>query len=326
MNFLTSPDFVSYLCGAGAFAVVVLIWTALIEHTPLPAERLKSVTQRRTELRAAQHKKLSRRAILQRISLMKQVVLWFKLAQGKRINDLRIRLARAGYRSRDTMFVFLFLKLLLLVGLPAGGAFFLFAIVHAAKLTAGIKLLIILFLAVTGWILPDIFIKNQSQKRAEILRKSIPDALDLLVICAEAGLSLDAGLDRVSKEIGPSAPELAEEIGLTSVELNFLPERAKALQGLAERVPLPGVVALVNTLIQTEKYGTPLAQALRVLSAEMREERTMRAEEKAAKLPATLTIPMIGFIFPALFVVLIGPAVIKVMGVVATMHQAGAGH
>ena len=117
----------------------------------------------------------------------------------------------------------------------------------------------------------------------------------------------------MSREIGQNAPELAEEIGLTAVELNFLPDRAKALQGLADRVPLPGVMALVNTLLQTEKYGTPLAQALRVLSAEMREERIMRAEEKAARLPAILTVPMIIFILPPLFVVLIGPAAIKVM-------------
>ena len=114
-------------------------------------------------------------------------------------------------------------------------------------------------------------------------------------------------------EIGPGSPELAEEMGLTGVELGFLPDRSKALQGLADRVPLPGVLALVNTLLQTEKYGTPLAQALRVLSAEMREERIMAAEEKAARLPAILTVPMIIFILPPLFVVLIGPAAIKVM-------------
>jgi tight adherence protein C len=142
----------------------------------------------------------------------------------------------------------------------------------------------------------------------------LPDALDLLVICAEAGLSLDSALERVSREIGPSCAELSEEVGLTAVELSFFPERSKALQNLSDRVPLPGVLALTNTLIQTEKYGTPLAQALRVLSAEMREERIMAAEAKAAKLPATLTIPMILFILPPLFVVLIGPAALKVMG------------
>jgi tight adherence protein C len=315
-----NPDFVSALCGMAAFAVVVLIWQALIERDPLPADRLKNVSQHRDALQAAQRqKKVSRRAGFQRIGLMKQVVNWFKLARGKRFESLRLKLARAGYRSRDAMFAFMFFKLAFLGGFTFAGIFFLF-ILHAGKMGESIRLLIVLVAGLIGWMLPNILLKNQAQKREDILRKAMPDALDLLVICAEAGLSLDAGFDRVSKEIGPTAPELAEEIGLTSVELNFLPDRAKALQGLAERVPLPGVLALTNTLLQTEKYGTPLAQALRVLSAEMREERMMKAEEKAARLPAILTVPMIIFILPPLFVVLIGPAAIKVMEALSTAH------
>ncbi|MGE0109939.1 MAG: type II secretion system F family protein, partial [Bdellovibrionales bacterium] len=155
------------------------------------------------------------------------------------------------------------------------------------------------------------FIKNLSQKREEVLQKAFPDALDLMVICAEAGLSLDSSFDRVSKEMQMSAPELAEELGLTSVELNFLPDRQMALRGLSDRVQLQSVTALTNTLIQTEKYGTPLARSLRVLSGEMRTDRMMRAEEKAARLPAILTVPMILFILPPLFIVLIGPAALK---------------
>ncbi len=193
-------------------------------------------------------------------------------------------------------------------------AFFFIFVVHLFKMQPLAGFSTVVGVGVFGFLLPDIFIKNKSQKREDVLRKSMPDALDLLVICAEAGLSLDSSLERVSREIGPSCPELAEEVGLTAVELSFLPERAKALQNLADRVPLPGVLALTNTLIQTEKYGTPLAQALRVLSLEMREERIMAAEAKAAKLPATLTIPMILFILPPLFVVLLGPAILKVMG------------
>jgi tight adherence protein C len=319
-DFFHNPNFVSMLCGAAAFAVVVLIWQALIERDPLPAERLKTVTQYRDALQAARReKKMSRRAGFQRIGLMKQVVNWFKLARGKRFEFLRVKLARAGYRSRDAMFAFMFFKLVFLGGFAFVGIFFFF-VLHAGKLGEGPRLLIILVAGLIGWIMPNIMLKNKAQKREDLLRKSMPDALDLLVICAEAGLSLDAGFDRVSREIAPTAPELAEEMGLTSVELGFLPDRAKALQGLAERVPLPGMLALTNTLLQTEKYGTPLAQALRVLSAEMREERMMRAEEKAARLPAILTVPMIVFILPPLFVVLIGPAIIKVMGV---LHNNG---
>jgi tight adherence protein C len=317
---LHNPNFIAGLCGMAAFAVVLLIWFALIENEPLPADRLKSVLQRRNELREAQHKKISRRAASQHIGIIKQIVNWLKLARGKGFQELRIKMARAGYRSRDAMFLFLFLKVVILVGLACGAGFFLFAL-HVGKIPVGARFLGVLVAAAIGWALPGVFIKNMTQKREDQLRKSMPDALDLMVICAEAGLSLDASFDRVSREMAPSAPELAEEIGLTAVELNFLPDRAQALQGLSDRVALPGMMALVNTLQQTEKYGTPLAQALRVLSAEMREERIMRAEEKAARLPAILTVPMIIFILPPLFVVLIGPAAIKVMEAMAGIHH-----
>ncbi|HUY69390.1 MAG TPA: type II secretion system F family protein [Alphaproteobacteria bacterium] len=316
-----NPNLISALCGLAAFAVVVLIWQALIERDPLPADRLKAVTQHRDALAAAERqKKMTRRAGIRRIGLMKQVVNWFKLARGKRFDALRLKLARAGYRSRDAMFAFMFAKLAGLGGAGFGGVFFLF-VFHVGKFGDGPRFLIALAAALGGWLLPNLLVKNKAQKREDVLRKAMPDALDLLVICAEAGLSLDAGFDRVSREMASSAPELAEEIGLTSVELGFLPDRAKALQGLADRVPLPGVLALANTLLQTERYGTPLAQALRVLSAEMREERIMKAEEKAARLPAILTVPMIIFILPPLFVVLIGPAAIRVAHALHGMHH-----
>lgn len=313
-NILHNPDVIATLCGLAAFVVVVLIWTAFLDKDPL-TDRLKTVAMRRDEFEAERRKKNSRRASLQGRSLMKQVVEHFKLSQGKSLADLRLKLRRAGYQARDTMFVFLFAKLALLIGLGATGFFFLF-LVPVVDIPRAVGLLIAMFAAIIGWVLPDVIIKNLSQKREEVLRKAMPDALDLMVICAEAGLGLDSAFDRVGREIGPTCPELAEEIGLTSVEMNFMPDRHAALRGLSDRVPIASVTALVNTLIQTEKYGTPLAQSLRVLSSEMREERMMKAEEKAAKLPAILTVPMILFILPPLFVVLIGPAALKVMDAV----------
>lgn len=309
-NIINSPDFIAFLCGAAAFGVVLFIWSALIENRP-STDRLKAVSQRRSEFEKERRKKNSRRASMQKISLMKQVVNWLKLTQGKSLEELRLKLRRAGYQARDAMFIFMFTKLAFMAGTGAIIAFFLF-VLGLGDLKTSLALLCSLGGAVLGWMLPDVFVKNQSQKREEVLRKAIPDALDLMVICAEAGLGLDAAFERVGREIAPTCPELAEEIGITSVELNFMPDRHKALQALADRVPLASVMALVNTLIQTEKYGTPLAQALRVLSAEMREERMMKAEEKAAKLPAVLTVPMIVFILPPLFVVLIGPAALKI--------------
>jgi tight adherence protein C len=155
---------------------------------------------------------------------------------------------------------------------------------------------------------PDIWLKNKVTKRSHAVRKGLPDALDLLVICAEAGLTVDAAFGRVAKELGKAYPELGDEFGLTAIELGFLAERRQAFENLAMRVDLESIRGVVTTMIQTEKYGTPLASALRVLSAEFRNERMMRAEEKAARLPAIMTIPLILFILPTLFVVILGPA------------------
>jgi tight adherence protein C len=160
---------------------------------------------------------------------------------------------------------------------------------------------------------PSLCLRHAIKRRQRKIQRSLPDALDLLVISAEAGLSLDGALTRVAREIGRAAPELADEIGLTAIELGFLPNRGEALRNLMRRVDTPAVRGVVNTLAQTEKYGTPLAQSLRVLALEFRDQRMMKAEEKAGRLPATLTVPMILFILPTLFVVLIGPAIIQVV-------------
>ena len=312
MRLLDNPDVLAALAGMGVFAVVVLIWKALIEKDPLE-NRLKSVADRRRELKDEAEKttKPSRREQLVGRSTFHELAQKLKLEQGKQTAALRMKLARAGYHSTEAMAIYLLLRL----GLPivAGFvAFFLLFVAEAFALEPMMKILAMIIAVLAGMGSPDVFLKNMSQRPADVLRKAMPDALDLMVICAEAGLSLDSSLDRVSREMAPPFPQLAEQIGLTSVELGFLPNRAQALQNLAERVPVPGVLGLTNTLIQTEKYGTPLAQALRVLSGEMRTERIMAAETKAAKLPATLTVPMILFILPPLFVVLLGPAILRV--------------
>ena len=164
---------------------------------------------------------------------------------------------------------------------------------------------LLLFLSYKG---PEIYLSNKASKRTKEIQKGLPDALDLLVICAEAGLTVDAAFNRVAKELGRAYPELGDEFALTAIELSFLNERKKAFDNLAYRVDLEAVKGVVTTMIQTERYGTPLASALRVLSAEFRNERMMRAEEKAARLPAIMTVPLILFILPVLFIVILGPA------------------
>jgi tight adherence protein C len=163
-------------------------------------------------------------------------------------------------------------------------------------------------MVLAGYKGPDVFIQNLVNKRTDAIRKGLPDALDLLVICAEAGLTVDAAFERVSRELGRAYPELGDEFSMTSIELSFLHERRQAFENLAYRVNLDAVKGVVTTMVQTERYGTPLASALRVLSAEFRNERMMRAEEKAARLPAIMTVPLILFILPTLFVVILGPA------------------
>jgi tight adherence protein C len=166
-------------------------------------------------------------------------------------------------------------------------------------------------MAYFGFKLPGLLVVNARTKRFYAIQKSLSDTLDLMMICAEAGLSLAAALDRVARELGGTYPEMAEELSLTSIEMGFLPDRKRALLNFTERVDMPEIRGITGVLIQTEKYGTPIAQALRVLASEFREQRMLRAEQKAARLPAIMTVPMIIFILPTLFIVVMAPAIIK---------------
>ncbi len=228
------------------------------------------------------------------------------------VKTIRQRLTRAGYRGRDAVLVYAFAKVVVPLLITGGVVFFIF-FVQPLDYSIVMQIGLVLAAALAGSILPDLWLKNTEQRRLTQVRRSLPDALDLMVICAEAGLSLDASLKRVSTEMARTSPILADEVAYTCLELRFLTDRRRAVESLPERIDLPAVRALSSTLIQTEKYGTPLAQALRVLGAEQRTERMLRAEEKAARLPAIMTVPLIVFILPALFVVLLGPGALTMM-------------
>jgi len=307
---LTTDTLIVAMAGAAAFMSVVAVWYALLHRDPL-APRLKMLAERRAVLKAGFT--MARRRSAQNaptIGFMRRVVSRLNLMRSGQVEKISRNLLTAGFRSRDAVVVYLFLKLALPIGMGALAVILLYALGlydlgPTGKLVASIGAIKLGFLA------PSIFVKNAMDKRKHAIRRGVPDALDLLVICAEAGLSMDAAFDRVSREMAEAFPEIAEEFALTGIELSFLPERRKALENLSIRTNLQELRAVVNTLIQTEKYGTPLASSLRVLAAEFRDDRLMRAEEKAARLPAILTIPMILFILPSLFVVLIGPAALK---------------
>lgn len=222
--------------------------------------------------------------------------------------NLGLWLARAGCRSPHARASFLMACLLLVpsLGLAAGlmAPFILPAVSPLTGLLAGAGL---------GAAAPFLWLKNATVHRQQAIRAGFPDMLDLFVICIEAGLSMDAAMARVARELAPALPELADELGLTAIELGFLPDRADAFANLQRRVPLDEANNLIALFQQTERYGTPLAAALRTEAAESRSAALLRVEERAARLPAILTVPMILFILPPLFIVLIGPVIVQLL-------------
>jgi len=300
------------LAGVATLAVLIAIYAALTVHNPM-AKRIKALNARRDELKAGivkehgrKRKSLVRRT--DKTDKVKDTLNNYKVLQPSQLAAVQQKLAHAGIRNKEYAVYVIGARAILPVVLGLT-AFYLFYLSGSFDDWSSFKKLgalsITVFLGYKG---PDLYISNKAKKRTDAIRKGLPDALDLLVICAEAGLTVDTAFNRVAKELGRAYPELGEEFLLTSIELSFLNNRKMAFDNLAYRVDLEAVKGVVTTLIQTERYGTPLASALRVLSAEFRNERMMRAEEKAARLPAIMTVPLILFILPTLFIVILGPA------------------
>lgn len=290
------------------------IWYGLLQQNP-SAQRARRLATTRSSLRHdLLHARAGRRAQMQvePVSAMKRLLEALDLLKNNQTRKISRSLIQAGIRGDDALVRFLFFKLALppIIGIVAALLLFVFDLWPLMLLQ---KIMIALFAVLAAAFMPDIYVKNAATKRQQALLKALPDALDLLVICAEAGLSLDAMLKRVAEELGEAMPEMAEELTITSLELGFLPERRKALENLAERAGIAGIRGLVTTLLQAERYGTPLAHSLRVLSAEFRQDRMTRAEEKAARLPSLLTLPMIVFVMPPLVIVLVTPGILQAM-------------
>ncbi len=308
----TEEQFLILSASLTALAIFIAIWYSLLEKDPSTKKTLE-MAKLRDGLRNNYLTPKQRRSLTPRSeNLMKQVVDYFKLMKNDQAEKYAFLLSRAGKRTPDALYKYLFVKLIS----PIGGAAFAYLYIYvleAIKLAPLGQALVTIAATLICAKLPDILLKNSILKREEVIRKALPDGLDLMVICTEAGLSLDAAFARVSKEMINAAPELSDELSLTSLELGFLTDRKKALNNLASRVDISMMRSLVNALIQSEKFGTPLSQSLRVMSNELRHERLMKAEEKAAKLPAIMTVPMVIFILPPLFIVLLGPAVMRTL-------------
>jgi tight adherence protein C len=299
------------LSAVAAFAVLIAIYAATTVRDPM-ARRVKALNERREQLKAGivastnKRKKLTNKN--QAADKVRGILSSFKMIQDDQLKKTQLKLMQAGIRTKDLAFFIIFARFVLPVILGITAVTMIYFLDYFPEWSWYRRYGTVAATLIGAYKAPDIWLKNKVTKRSHAVRKGLPDALDLLVICAEAGLTVDAAFARVAKELGKAYPELGDEFGLTAIELGFLNERRNAFENLANRVDLEAVRGVVTTMIQTEKYGTPLASALRVLSAEFRNERMMRAEEKAARLPAIMTVPLILFILPTLFVVILGPA------------------
>ncbi len=276
--------------------------------------RLKSVAERRRELSHRRKDSYLTRSKLQLGSSSKwkeMAIRQFKLENLLEAKALRIQLAQAGRRGQRAVVNFLFTRISVPIAMLIGSLIYTQIVLGDRPLAT--RLLLVTVATGLGNYLPQIMLKNQIAKRQKKLQRSYPDALDLIVICVESGMSIEAAFTKVTEQMIEGAPEIAEEFGLTTAELAFLSDRRQALENLADRTGLPAFKSLSTTLQQSEKYGTPVAVGLRVLSKESREARMAAAEKKAAALPPKLTVPMITFFLPVLFLIIAGPAVIQVM-------------
>ena len=298
-----------------SFATVVTLGIPMLEGRGLD-DRLKSVSRRREELRARHHAALNaKRGSLRAepVSYMKATLDRLKLGNLLEGENSREKLATAGYRGQAPLITFMFFRFVMPFIVFGVALFYLFVVLHLNWPVIQ-KLGVAFSGALLGFYLPDIFVGNMIQRRQQSIMRAFPDALDLMLICVESGMSIEIAFQRVSSEIGSQSAELAEELSLTTAELSYLPDRRQAFDNLAKRCGHAGVKAVATALNQAEKYGTPMGTALRVAANENREARMQEAERKAASLPAKLTVPMIVFFLPCLFIVIMGPAVLQIKG------------
>jgi tight adherence protein C len=312
---LLERDFViAALSAIAAFATIITLAFPLLQGDPLGA-RMKSVSARRDELRRKQREAFvakGRKGQLRTTSagFMKRTVDNLKMEKLLESRDIKERLARAGYRGQRHIVAFTFFRFLM-PPIVFVAAFIYIVFIANLEWIFPVKLVAAIGVGALGYYLPDLFVTNRIQGRQQSIMRAFPDALDLLLICVESGMSIEGAFNRVSSEIGSQSVELAEELALTTAELSYLPDRRVAFTNLASRCGHQGVKAVSAALIQSEKYGTPLGQALRVTAQENRDMRMAEAERKAAALPPKLTVPMMLFFLPCLFIVILGPAAIQ---------------
>lgn len=311
-NMLTGETLLVY--GAALLAMISTLAVGIpLLQRGARHQRIEQVVAHRAYLAQEARKSLASRPqdMIQTGSAERRMADFFKLQKLSGGVTIRERLVAAGYRKPQHVMIFFTARLALAALLPILAT--LLMLNFDKPLSGGIFILALLGCAAFGYALPGISVKNQGIKRGEHVRLVFPDCLDLMLVCVEGGLGIEAAIQTVSRDIAPSSRILAEEFGLLGAELAFLGDRSEALRNFATRLQEPTARSFVNALLQAEKYGTPLAQALRVMSAELRDRRFSEAEKKAAALPPKLTVPMIGFFMPTLFITILGPAIIQAL-------------
>jgi tight adherence protein C len=317
MRYVLDPQFMlMVLVAVAAFATVTSFVLPLLSGDRLDS-RMKYVSTERDRLRAERIARLADEQRQGRLrkepkSFMKRVVEQLNLRKALETDVMRDRLKMAGFRGQAPVVAFLFFRATLPI-VTFGLTFFYLFFVNTYHLAPLVRLGLSIGGAYLGFYLPNIFVSNLIQRRQKSIKRVFPDSLDLLLICVQAGMSIESAMNKVAGEIASRSLELAEEFSVTTAELSYLSERRQAYENLGKRTGIAVVRAVGTSLIQAERYGTAISQALRVLAKESRDMRMSEAEKKAAALPPKLTVPMILFFLPVLFIVILGPAFIQVM-------------
>jgi tight adherence protein C len=309
MDLVASEKTFTLVSAVAAFVIFWAAWTGITWRPPIEG-RLRALQTRRMKTRSERTAASKPSPKAASLGLMRSVADRLNLLRGAAADQTTRKLRHAGFHSRDAAVVYVFIKL----ALPLTLGFLMIVLTSVSNVLDVPEDLIApvcIGAVLAGFMMPEAYIKNVAAKRREILNYVLPEGLDLLTICVEAGLSIDAAFRRVSREMQATMPELATEFEMTAIELTYLPDRQQALENMAERSDSPAVAALVNALRQTEKYGTPLAASLRILSQEFRQTRASKAEEKGARMPALMTVPLMVFILPTLITVLLAPAIMS---------------
>lgn len=305
------------LAAIAAFATVLTIAMPILMQDR-SAQRMKAMALERDKLRNSRVVETKRDNAVGRLrqtpkGFMQELVDRFDLRAMFDNDEVRDRLKMAGLRGQAPLVAYMFFRLIMPFVMTIVALLYLFVLAAHLTYPPMVKLMISLGCGFLGFYLPNVFLSNLTSKRQLSIKQAFPDALDTLLICVQAGMSIESAFGRVSREIGSQSLELAEELSLTTAELSYLTERRQAYENLGKRTGLPGIKAVATALIQAERYGTPVGTALRVMAKENRDMRMSEAEKKAAALPPKLTVPMIIFFLPVLFLVILGPAAIQIM-------------